>query len=301
MLLLFFLVWTGLCSRTYSESLDKNDTILEARQIQDDNPCNCYFKDSCGCICARPISWTDFQILPQNFRPCRSFTLALRGGQFHSFPGDYFYRVGHVQDFVLDVGNVYFQYLNDPDSESSPYNGINFDVSAYIRMQGVSVNRRWNWGAMYWLAPTYSSSYCEIQVVQSTLPLLERDFGRICQGAVTVVNIRSSGMLLLDDQVFAPFYKLTEVDLSSNRIEEMRRSYFSYPANELEYINLANNDIRRLPDDIFYEMPSLQSVDLRGNPILSLSTQNFKPTFRTLEIIGLENDSTDKIEQEILK
>ena len=96
-----------------------------------------FLQDSCGCICSRPISWSQFQLLPQNFRPCRAFTLALRGGQFHSFPSDYFYRVGHTKDFVLDVGSVAFQYLNDPQGESSPYNGVTFDVSAYLRMYGV--------------------------------------------------------------------------------------------------------------------------------------------------------------------
>lgn len=96
------------------------------------------FQDSCGCICSRPITWAQFQVLPQNFRPCRGFTLALRGGNFHSFPSDYFYRVGHVKDYVLDVGNVAFQYLNDLQGESSPYNGVTFDVSAYLRMYGVS-------------------------------------------------------------------------------------------------------------------------------------------------------------------
>ncbi|GFY70071.1 uncharacterized protein TNIN_385491 [Trichonephila inaurata madagascariensis] len=218
---------------------DDNSTLLEERQVPGDNPCNCYFKESCGCICSRPISWAQFQILPQNFQPCRSFTLALRGGQFHSFPADYFYRVGHVQDFVLDVGSVSFQYLNDPDGESSPYNGVTFDVSAYLRMYQVSVGRRWNWGALYWLAPTSANAYCEIQVVQSTVPVLSVDFGRICQGMVTVVNVLSSGLYALENRVFAPFTKLTELDLSNNRIQDMRRSYFSYPAKDLKIINLS--------------------------------------------------------------
>lgn len=92
---------------------------------------------------------------------------------------------------------------------------------------------------MYWLAPTSRSAYCEIQVVQSTVPLLQADFGRICQGAVTVVNIISSGTAAIENQVFAPFYKLVEVSLANNRIHEMRRSYFSSPANNLEYIDLS--------------------------------------------------------------
>lgn len=91
---------------------------------------------------------------------------------------------------------------------------------------------------MYWLAPTTTSAYCEIQIVQSTVTLLQTDFGRICQGVVTVVNIVSSGLVVIEDRVFAPFYKLVELDLSNNRIQEMRRSYFSYPANQLEVINL---------------------------------------------------------------
>ncbi|GBN33718.1 hypothetical protein AVEN_17112-1, partial [Araneus ventricosus] len=193
----------------------------------------------CGCICSRPISWGQFQVLPQNFQPCRSFTLALRGGQFYSFPADYFYRVGHVQDFVLDVSRVGFQYLNDPDGDSSPYNGVTFDVSAYLRMHEVSVSRGWNWGAMYWLAPTTAKAYCEIQVVQSTVPILNADFGRICQGVVTVANIISSGLYSIENYTFAPFTKLTEIDLSSNRIQEMRRSFFSYPAADLQIMNLS--------------------------------------------------------------
>lgn len=91
---------------------------------------------------------------------------------------------------------------------------------------------------MYWLAPTTTSAYCEIQIVQSTVPMLQADFGRICQGVVTVVNVVSSGLAAIEDRVFAPFFKLTELDLSNNRIQEMKRSYFSYPANHLEVINL---------------------------------------------------------------
>ncbi|GFQ65235.1 uncharacterized protein TNCT_87861 [Trichonephila clavata] len=105
--------------------------------------------------------------------------------------------------------------------------------------QRVSVSRRWNWGALYWLAPTSANAYCEIQVVQSTVPLLSADFGRICQGMVTVVNVISSGLYALENRVFAPFTKLTELDLSNNRIQDMRRSYFSYPAKDLQIINLS--------------------------------------------------------------
>lgn len=269
---------------------DDNSTELQSKQMSSDNPCNCYFQDSCGCICSRPISWAQFQVLPQNFRPCRGFTLALRGGQFHSFPSDYFYRVGHVKDFVLDVGNVAFQYLNDPEGQSSPYNGVTFDVSAYLRMYGVSVSRGWNWGAMYWLAPTTTSAYCEIQVVQSTVPLLQADFGRICQGVVTVVNIVSSGLVAIEIRAFAPFFKLVELDLSNNRLHEMQRSYFSYPANHLEVINLGNNNIRTLPHDMFTQMPRLQSINVRGNPIANLDERTFRPIFRTVEIIGLDSE-----------
>ncbi|GIX92083.1 uncharacterized protein CDAR_28051 [Caerostris darwini] len=245
--------------------------------------------ESCGCICSQPISWGQFQILPQNFQPCKGFTLALRGGQFHSFPADYFYRVGHVQDFVLDVGRVSFQYLNDPDGESSPYNGVTFDVSAYLRMHEVSVSRRWNWAAFYWLAPTSANAYCEIQVVRSTVPGLSADFGRICQGMVTVVNIVSSGLYALENRVFAPFTKLTELDLSNNRIQDMRRSFFAYPARDLRIMNLENNNIRNLPQDFFSQMPSLQSVNLRGNPINNLDERTFRPIFRTVQILGLES------------
>uniref|UniRef100_A0A2D0PCN2 U56-Eretoxin-Ek1a_1 n=1 Tax=Eresus cinnaberinus TaxID=175337 RepID=A0A2D0PCN2_ERECI len=221
-----FLIWSfGVIALSLAQS-DENGTLLAERQVDNDNPCNCYFKESCGCICSRPITWAQFQVLPQNFRPCRGFTLALRGGQFFAFPGDYFYRVGHVSDFVLDVSRVALQYLNDPQAQSSPYNGVTFDISAFVRMHEVIVNREWNWDAMYWLAPTTTKAYCEIQVVQSTVPVLRADFGRICQGYVTVVNIVSSGLISLDNGVFAPFYKLTEIDLSNNRIQEMRRSYF---------------------------------------------------------------------------
>ncbi|KAG8197014.1 hypothetical protein JTE90_004286 [Oedothorax gibbosus] len=268
-----------------------DDSVLETRQAPPiENPCNCYFQDSCGCICQRAISWPQFQVLPQNFRPCRSFTLALRGGRFHSFPGDYFYRVGHVQDFVLDVGRVQFQYLSDPEGESSPFNGVTFDVSAYLRMHEVNVNRRWNWGALYYLAPTSPKAYCEIQVVQSNVPVLTNDFGRICQGsAVTVVNVMSSGLGVLEDRVFVPFIRLQELDLSGNRIQDLRRSMFAHPARELQIINLANNNIRSLPNDMFSQMPSLQSVNLRGNPISSIDERTFRPIFRTVEIVGLES------------
>ncbi|KAF8773577.1 uncharacterized protein LOC129984478 [Argiope bruennichi] len=290
-MLISFIFLSALAATSCNAEYDDNSTFLEERQIPNDNPCNCYFKDSCGCICSRPISWAQFQILPQNFQPCRSFTLALRGGQFHSFPADYFYRVGHVKDFVLDVSRVNFQYLNDPDGESSPYNGVTFDVSAYLRMHEVSVSRGWNWGAFYWLAPTTRSAYCEIQVVQSTVPVLTSDFGRICQGVVTVANIISSGLYAIEDRSFAPFTKLTELDLSGNRIQEMRRSFFSYPARELQIINLSYNNIRNLPPDMFTEMPSLQSINLRGNPISNVDERTFRPIFRTVEIIGLESES----------
>jgi len=278
-------------SGTHSQSENEVNvtTRHQPKQLQnEDNPCNCYFRDSCGCICSRPITWSQFQILPQNFRPCRAFTLALRGGQFFAFPSDYFYRVGHVQDYVLDVGNVAFQYLNDPEGESSPYNGINFDVSAYLRMYGVSVNRQWNWGALYWLAPTSQSAYCEVQVVQSTVPHLQADFGRICQGVVTVVNIMYSGLSVIDDRAFEPFYKLVEVNLGHNRLREMRRSYFPLPANMLETINLEYNQIRTLPNDMFSQMPSLRSVNLRGNPVSTLDERTFRSIFRTVEIMGLD-------------
>ncbi|XP_015906637.1 leucine-rich repeat transmembrane protein FLRT3-like isoform X2 [Parasteatoda tepidariorum] len=267
---------------------ETNRTELELRTLQD-NPCNCYFQDSCGCICSRPISWSQFQLLPQNFKPCRGFTLALRGGQFHSFPGDYFYRIGNVKDFVLDISRVAFQYLNDPESESSPFNGVTFDVSAFIRMHEVNVVRRWNWAAMYWLTPTSQNAYCEVQIVQSSVPVLQSDFGRICQGAVTVVNVVSSGLIGLENHVFQPFYKLTELDLSSNRLQDLRRSLFAYPARMLEIINLANNNIRSLPNDMFSQMPALQSVNLRGNPITNIDERTFRPIFRTVEIVGLES------------
>ncbi|GBM62284.1 hypothetical protein AVEN_264144-1 [Araneus ventricosus] len=286
-----FIFCVALAAISCSAESDDNSTLLEERQIPNDNPCNCYFKESCGCICSRPISWGQFQILPQNFQPCRSFTLALRGGQFYSFPADYFYRVGHVQDFVLDVSRVAFQYLNDPDGDSSPYNGVTFDVSAYLRMHEVSVSRGWNWGAMYWLAPTTAKAYCEIQVVQSTVPILNADFGRICQGVVTVANIISSGLYSIENYAFAPFTKLTEIDLSSNRIQDMRRSFFSYPAADLQIMNLSYNNIRTLPPDMFTQMPSLQSINLRGNPISNVDQTTFRPIFRTVEIIGLENES----------
>lgn len=284
--IILFLFWAV----NAAHCLQNNSTTSQPKQFATDNPCNCYFKDSCGCICSRPISWSQFQVLPQNFRPCRGFTLALRGGQFHSFPSDYFYRVGNVKDFVLDVGSVSFQYLNDIQGESSPYNGVTFDISAYIRMYGVNIARTWNWGAMYWLAPTTSSAYCEIQVVQSTMPMIQTDFGRICQGVVTVVNIISSGTVAIEDRAFATFYKLVEISLANNRIQDMKRSFFSYPANELEVIDLSNNNIRTLPDNMFTQMPNLQTVNIRGNPISSLDERAFRPIFRSVEIIGLQSE-----------
>jgi hypothetical protein len=287
---MIFLLLAAFYLAAPAHSLNENNvTLRQPKQLSNDNPCNCYFQDSCGCICSRPISWAQFQVLPQNFRPCRGFTLALRGGQFYSFPSDYFYRVGHVKDYVLDVGNVAFQYLHDPEGESSPYNGVTFDTSAYLRMYRVSVSRTWNWGAMYWLAPTSQSAYCEIQIVQSTVPSIQYDFGRICQGVVTVVNVVSSGTTIVENRAFAPFFKLLEVDLSDNRIQELRRDIFAYPANQLEVINLENNHIRSLPNDMFSQMPKLESVNLRGNPISSVDERTFRPIFHSVDILGLDS------------
>lgn len=91
---------------------------------------------------------------------------------------------------------------------------------------------------MYWLAPTSNAAYCEIQVIQSTVPVIQADFNRICQGVVTVVNVVSSGTTMIENRAFATFTKLVEMDLSNNRIADLKRSFFPYPANHLEVMNL---------------------------------------------------------------
>ncbi|GIY48503.1 uncharacterized protein CDAR_550701, partial [Caerostris darwini] len=77
-IIITFIVLAVVQSRAETDEMTPlTDTVLEARQFPNENPCNCYFKESCGCICSQPISWGQFQILPQNFQPCKGFTLAL--------------------------------------------------------------------------------------------------------------------------------------------------------------------------------------------------------------------------------
>lgn len=247
--------------------------------------CSCYYKNSCGCYCSQPITWEEFQLLPSNFRSCERFTLAIRGGTFYSFPPDYFSRAGSVRDFALDVGDSKFTNLLD---SPSPMRGVSFDNSAYLRFNNVTVTNIWNWGSFGDLRPTLPLSYCEIQVVYSTVPSLSADFGRICQGSVTVVNVMYSKMATMDDGIFTNFRKLNEVDLSGNKLQSMRRTYFSTPASELETINLSYNNIRTLPNNMFSDMPSLKKVDLKGNPITTIEESTFRAVFPHVEIIGIE-------------
>lgn len=108
------------------------------------------------------------------------------------------------------------------------------------------------------------------------------------------LNLSGNGLTTLTGSEFAglsdPNGRLDEVDLSKNRLKNLRSGCFKY-LHGIRSLNLAGNLITELRADMFVGMELLEELDLRRNPINGIIGGAFQPLskLRKLSISGLRS------------
>ncbi|XP_035213392.1 slit homolog 1 protein-like [Stegodyphus dumicola] len=101
----------------------------------------------------------------------------------------------------------------------------------------------------------------------SSIPLLRSVWFPKSLNSVTHLRIYKSGIEQFENKVFQNLINLEELDLSSNKLQNISRSLLPKPANSLKTLDFSDNIITDVPEDFFSEMMSLETVSFHNNRI----------------------------------
>ncbi|CAK1553075.1 unnamed protein product [Leptosia nina] len=97
--------------------------------------------------------------------------------------------------------------------------------------------------------------------------------------SMPILNILNvSNNALIDAKLSAElrFPALEELDVSHNRIEDIRMSDMEFPFANLKKLNISYNNVVSLRDALFSELNELQYLDLSHNSLISLNAVTFE-------------------------
>lgn len=99
---------------------------------------------------------------------------------------------------------------------------------------------------------------------------LAKDLSLIFEANPNLTRLRAfnCGISHIDNNTFSNANKLSELDLSQNKIVNLEGNVFSLPIGYyLTYLNLSYNKIESLPFNVFVNLKQLSKLSLRGNRI----------------------------------
>ena len=111
--------------------------------------------------------------------------------------------------------------------------------------------------------------------------------------AVTLLDLRRTGIHALEAQDFDGLSSLTSLSLGENRLETLPEEIFS-GLDSLERLEIPGNALSTLPPDVFSGLSSLTRLDLRGNALTELPDGIFSG-LTNLETLWLNGNSLTEL------
>ncbi|CAO4385856.1 unnamed protein product [Caenorhabditis nigoni] len=104
----------------------------------------------------------------------------------------------------------------------------------------------------------------------------------------------------MDSDVFKPFTNLSNLDLSHNNLQSIKKAVFDNIKATLHRLDIGYNRIKSLPDGVFEGLSNLTTLFLDGNPIKEWKKEMFKG-LDNLEKLSMDNCKLESLPADLFE
>ncbi|UMM42346.1 hypothetical protein L5515_018204 [Caenorhabditis briggsae] len=104
----------------------------------------------------------------------------------------------------------------------------------------------------------------------------------------------------MDSDVFKPFTNLSNLDLSHNNLQSIKKAVFDNIKDTLHRLDIGYNRIKSLPDGVFEGLSNLKTLFLDGNPIKEWKKEMFKG-LDNLEKLSMDNCKLESLPADLFE
>lgn len=154
-----------------------------------------------------------------------------------AFPNGTFTNLPYLKRFTLEISKgSHVPLLSPLLPQYSVFKNLKFE-DFMIDVSDSSNLLSWNWTVLSEIQHTPIKSF-EFIAFRSKLLRLDKSFGKIAGGQVTVVRIINCKLRWLAKNVFGPFSNLKGLELYNNLLEKFERSHLPDDASSLITLDL---------------------------------------------------------------
>nr|CAD2190809.1 unnamed protein product [Meloidogyne enterolobii] len=136
----------------------------------------------------------------------------------------------------------------------------------------------------------------KLTIEDSSVGIIRKEAFSNVENTLKELSLRNNIMKSIDEKIFLNLASLKYLDLSSNKLSQLKRSHFSKLVN-LETLLLDNNQINSLDDGIFNSLTKLKTLTISNNRLTKITKDVFK-NLQNLESLSLQNNFIESIEDE---